>query len=118
MTGINPKIQGEEMSMNWLKQRLQHNRPPPPGARPGEPKTPAPPNMPPRRTWLTFLVVILINYLVMRLLFPGPDAPTAVPYTFFKEQVAKSNVEAIYGRGEIIEGRFVAPVTYPPPDQP
>jgi cell division protease FtsH len=71
--------------------------------------------MPPRRTWLTFLIVILVNYFLMRLLFPGPDAPIAVPYTFFKEQVAKANVESIYGRGEIIEGRFVTPVTYPPP---
>ena len=103
--------------MNWLKQWLQRNRTQPPGVRPGAPKAAAPMNMPPRRTWLTFLVVILINYFLMRLLFPGPDAPIAVPYTFFKEQVAKANVEAIYGRGEIIEGRFVTPVTYPPPDQ-
>src|SRR6185436_6458289 len=103
--------------MNWLKERMQRNRAQPPAGRPGGPKPAAPRNMPPRRTWLTFLIVILINYFLMRLLFPGPDAPIAVPYTFFKEQVAKANVEAIYGRGEIIEGRFVTPVTYPPPDQ-
>jgi len=76
--------------MNWLKQWLQRNRTQPPGVRPGGPKAAAPMNMPPRRTWLTFLIVILINYFLMRLLFPGPDAPIAVPYTFFKEQVAKA----------------------------
>ena len=45
---------------------------------------------------------------------PGPDAPLTVPYTFFKEQVSKSNVEAIFSRGETLTGRFAAPVTYPP----
>jgi cell division protease FtsH len=103
--------------MKWLKPKTQRDRAQLPGARPSDPKRPAPANMPPRRTWLTFLAVILVNFLLVRLLFPGPDAPIAVPYTFFKEQVAKANVEAIYGRGEIIEGRFVAPVTYPPPSE-
>ena len=42
----------------------------------------------------------------MRFLLPNPDAPITVPYTAFKEQVAKDNVEAIYSRGESIEGRF------------
>jgi cell division protease FtsH len=50
-----------------------------------------------------------------RALFPGPEAPITVPYTVFREQVAKGNVEAIYSRGERIQGRFRHPVTYPPP---
>jgi len=105
--------------MSWpkLKPQSQSNRISPSATRPGDPNRSAPANMPPRRIWLTFLAVIAINYLVMRLLFPGPDAPVVVPYTFFKEQVAKANVEAIYARGETIEGRFVTPVTYPPPDE-
>jgi len=37
-----------------------------------------------------------------------------VPYTFFKEEVSKGNVQAIYSQGESITGRFKAPVTYPP----
>ena len=71
--------------------------------------------MPPRRTWLTFLIVLLANYMLVRYLFPGPDAPIIVPYTAFKEEVAKGNVESIYAKGESIEGRFAAPVTWPPP---
>src|SRR5690606_4437581 len=39
-----------------------------------------------------------------------------IPYTVFKEQVAAGNVAAIYSQGERIEGRFVQPVTYPPPE--
>ena len=69
--------------------------------------------MPPRRTWLWFLLVLLANYLLMRFLMPSPDAPVTVPYTLFKEEVGKGNVQAIYSRGETITGRFKAPVTYP-----
>jgi cell division protease FtsH len=58
--------------------------------------------------------MLLANYLLMSLLAPGPVAPIAVPYTLFKEEVGKRNVEAIYGRGETITGRFKAPVTYSP----
>jgi cell division protease FtsH len=70
--------------------------------------------LPPRRAWWVFLVLVLLNYLLMRYLFPGPGEPVTVPYTVFKEQVAKENVAAIYSRGTSIEGRFQAPVTWPP----
>jgi len=73
--------------------------------------------MPPRNTWLTFLAILGINYLLMRLLFPDTNAPVTVPYTAFKEQVAAGNVEAIYSKGSSIQGRFVAPVTWPPAEQ-
>jgi cell division protease FtsH len=70
--------------------------------------------MPPGKTWLWFLVVLLVNYFLMRLLIPGPEAPVMVPYTLFKEEVGKGNVEAIHSQGESITGRFKTPVTYPP----
>jgi cell division protease FtsH len=70
--------------------------------------------MPPRRSWLWFALILLANFLLFRFLFPGPEAPVEVPYTFFKEQVRAGNVEAIYSRGDTVEGRFENPVTYPP----
>jgi cell division protease FtsH len=70
--------------------------------------------MPPRRSWLWFALILLANFLVVRLLFPGPEAPIEVPYTFFKEEVRAGNVEAIYSQGDTVEGRFEEPVTYPP----
>src|SRR5687767_4215897 len=98
----------------------QSNRGSPPAARvppaTGEARKPEGPgklNIP-RRTWLAFLIILALNYVVMNFLFPGPDAPVTVPYTTFKEQVAKRNVKAIYSQGTSIEGRFVAPVTWPP----
>jgi cell division protease FtsH len=71
--------------------------------------------MPPGRTWLWFVLVLLANFFVMRFLMPTSEGPLTVPYTLFKEEVSKGNVGAIYGQGETITGRFKAPVTYPPP---
>src|SRR5215218_11303337 len=70
--------------------------------------------MPPRRTWLWFALILLANFLLVRLILPGPEAPVEVPYTFFKEEVRVGNVEAIYSQGDTVEGRFEKPVTYPP----
>jgi cell division protease FtsH len=71
-----------------------------------------PGQLPGRRTWLTFVLILLANFLVIRLLFPHPEAGK-VPYTLFKQEVAKRNVERIYSRGESLTGRFRSPVTYP-----
>ncbi len=70
--------------------------------------------MPPWQTWLYFIVVLLVNFLLAKLLIPGPEAPATVPYTLFRSEVGKGNVTVIYGRGEKIVGRFRAPVTYTP----
>jgi len=75
--------------------------------------------MPPRRTWLWFVLILLANLLLVRLLFPGPEASISVPYTFFKEQVSSGNVEAIYTQGDdSVQGRFKKRVTYPPKGEP
>jgi cell division protease FtsH len=78
-----------------------------PPVRANAPTRPIPP-----RTWLTFLLILLANYLLMRSFFPREKAVT-VPYTFFKEEVAKRNVARIYSRGERITGRFTRPVPFP-----
>src|SRR5688572_25748758 len=70
--------------------------------------------MPPRKAWLVFLVILFLNYLLVRTLFPGPGDPVTVPYPVFKQEAAKANVPAIYSQGTSIEGRFEAPVTWPP----
>ena len=85
-----------------------------PAQQPAPPKDSLQPRLPPRKSWLVFLVLLFLNYLLMRYLFPGPGEPVTVPYTVFKVQVAKDNVAAIYSRGTSIEGRFKTPVTWPP----
>ncbi|HEU4628590.1 MAG TPA: ATP-dependent zinc metalloprotease FtsH [Gemmatimonadaceae bacterium] len=74
----------------------------------------APPTMP-RRTWLSFLIILVVNFLLVRFLLPDADAPVKVPYTLFKEQVTRKNVVSIFSQGASITGRFATPVTYPPP---
>jgi cell division protease FtsH len=107
--------------MNWTGQQTRRNsdtapagRFQPADTRPGAPKDSRQAKMPPGRTWLWLLGILLANYLLMRFFLPSPDAPVTVPYTLFKEEVAKRNVEAIHSQGETITGRFKAPVTYPP----
>lgn len=83
----------------------------------GEPRvkgTPPPATLPPRHTWIWFLALLFVNYLIVRFFLPIHEEPTTVPYTFFKKQVGSGNVGAIYGEGETITGRFIAPVAYPP----
>ncbi len=80
---------------------------------PAKPRS-GPAKMPPRRTWLWFVLVLVANFLLVRLLMPGAEAPVTVPYTLFKEEVGKGNVQSIHSRGDTITGRFKTPVTYPP----
>ena len=86
----------------------------PTSSRPGAPKGTEQAKIPPRKTWWWFLLALVANFLLMRVLIPGAEEPVTVPYTLFKEEVRKGNVQAIYSRGETITGRFKAPVTYPP----
>src|SRR5687767_4073802 len=86
-----------------------------PAGKPGASPSTAKSQIPPRKTWLWFLIVVALNFLLVRMLMPSQETAVTVPYTLFKEQVTKDNVEAIYSRGETLTGRFAAPVTYPPP---
>jgi cell division protease FtsH len=70
--------------------------------------------IPPRRAWMWFAIALLVNFVAARLFMPGAEAPLTVPYTLFKDEVGKHNVQAIYSRGETLSGRFIAPVTFPP----
>ena len=70
--------------------------------------------IPPGKAWLWFVLILLANFWLASILAPSPEAPVAVPYTLFKEEVGKLNVQSIYSRGETITGRFKEPVTYSP----
>ena len=88
----------------------------PPSARRSDPPSQGSPSptMPPRRTWLWFLLILVVNFFVVRLLSPAPEGPVTVPYTLFKEEVRKGNVRSIYSQGDSMTGRFKSPVPYPP----
>ncbi len=66
----------------------------------------------PRRSWLGFLLILLINYFAFRFLFPNTES-VKVPYTIFKQQATQGNVPKISSRGDRISGRFARPIVYP-----
>jgi cell division protease FtsH len=84
-----------------------------PPSRPSSSSSPPAQKVPPRRAWLTFLLVVLANYLAMQFFFPRSGEPVKVPYTLFKQEAERGNVAKIYSRGNSITGRFRAAVTYP-----
>src|SRR6478672_5924368 len=67
-----------------------------------------------RRWWITFLALLLVNYLVISLFLPSQPQPLDIPYTFFKQQIEGGNVSEVTSRGETIQGTFKQSVTYPP----
>ena len=71
--------------------------------------------VPPGRTWLIFVLLLGINYFLFTSFYPDEDAPVPVSYTLFRGELAKDNVEAIHTRGEAIEGKFRAAVSWAPP---
>ena len=75
-------------------------------------------SVPPRRTWLWFLIILAVNFVIARAFLPAAEGPVTVPYTLFKEQVAKQNVEAVHSQGDTMTGRFKSPVTYKPAREP
>src|SRR5712691_4536455 len=99
-------------------------RPRPPGpndVQPSSSKGASPsgnPLMRPRPWWISFLLVLIVNYLLVQFFLPErPNPRIDVPYTFFKQQVTAGNVLDVTSRGDVIQGTFKQPITYPP-DQP
>jgi cell division protease FtsH len=70
--------------------------------------------MHPRPWWISFLVLLILNWLFVQFFLPDqPQQRIEVPYTVFRQQIAAGNISEITGRGEIIQGIFKQPVTYP-----
>jgi cell division protease FtsH len=96
-------------------------RPRPPG--PNDVQRPAPtkdeppkrnPMMRPRPWWISFVVVLVLNYLLVQFFLPEkPPTRIDVPYTFFKQQIVVGNVSEVTSRADVIQGVFKQAVTYP-----
>ncbi len=58
------------------------------------------------RKFLYFVLgLFALNILFAQLLAPTPER-VEVPYTFFRQQVARDNVVEVNARGDVIQGRF------------
>ena len=65
-----------------------------------------------RSAWLAFIVVLVLNYLIVRAFAPAPNEPVKIPYTVFKEQVVRKNVARINAKETAVSGHFVKPIVY------
>src|SRR5215813_2618043 len=91
-------------------------RPRPPGPNDAHPSStgkgsPNPPRknplMRPRPWWISFVVVLVLNYLLVQVFLPErPNPRIDVPYTFFKQQVQADNVVEVTSQGDTIQGTF------------
>src|SRR5438270_8181594 len=96
-------------------------RPRPPGpndVQPSSGKGQQPPKknplMQPRPWWISFLIVLVLNYLLVQVFLPErPNPRIQIPYTFFKQQVVADNVSEVTSQGDLIQGTFKNSVTYP-----
>src|SRR5215831_18110837 len=86
------------------------------GANGGRPRPPGPndvqpssgknqpsrnPLMRPRPWWISFVLVLILNYLLVQTYLPErPAQRIDVPYTFFKQQVNDSNVSEVTSRAD------------------
>src|SRR5215471_6588540 len=71
--------------------------------------------MRPRPWWITFIIILVLNYLLVQTFLPEkPNPRIDVPYTFFKQQVVADNVSEVTSQGDTIQGTFKNAVTYPP----
>ncbi|HEY2592564.1 MAG TPA: ATP-dependent zinc metalloprotease FtsH [Chloroflexota bacterium] len=70
--------------------------------------------MRPRPWWISFIVVLVLNFLLVQVFLPErPNPRIDVPYTFFKQQVVADNVIDVTSQGDTIQGTFKNAVTYP-----
>ncbi|HEV7661931.1 MAG TPA: ATP-dependent zinc metalloprotease FtsH [Chloroflexota bacterium] len=73
------------------------------------------PLMRPRPWWISFILILILNYFLVQTFLPErANQRIDVPYTYFKAQVTADNVVDVTSRGDIIQGTFKQPVTYPP----
>ncbi len=63
---------------------------------------------------MSFIVILLANYLIVSVVTPGQNQRVEVSYTLFKQQVEVGNVAEIRSRGDTIQGTFRQSVAYPP----
>jgi len=75
------------------------------------------PLMQPRPWWISFLIVLVLNYLLVQVFLPErPNPRIQIPYTFFKQQVVADNVSEVTSQGDTIQGTFAAKIRYPAGD--
>ncbi|HEX8038622.1 MAG TPA: ATP-dependent zinc metalloprotease FtsH [Chryseosolibacter sp.] len=96
--------------MNNKHDSSKYNRPQNRNTPPGEKQNWQWPSL---RIWLWILGILALNYFLGRYFFPGPEAAVKIPYTLFRQEAGKGNVDEIFAQGLSISGKFKKPVEIP-----
>jgi cell division protease FtsH len=80
--------------------------------KPASPTGTPPPGYRRPRFWLIVLALLAFNWVASGLL-RQEQSRLRVPYTVFRGEVDKGNVEEVHSRGETIQGTFKKKVTFP-----
>ncbi|MBA3947222.1 MAG: ATP-dependent zinc metalloprotease FtsH [Herpetosiphonaceae bacterium] len=67
------------------------------------------------RFWVTLIVLLVLNQLLVPLFFPATSDRVAVSYTFFRQQIAAGNVKDITSQADTVQGTFKQAVLDPAP---
>jgi len=71
-----------------------------------------------RGLWITFVVLLAVNWLLVLLVQPAAQPRVTVPFSpYFLNQLQAEQVKSISSRGDTIQGTFATKVRYPPNDQ-
>jgi len=71
-----------------------------------------------RGLWITFVLLLAINWLLVLLAQPAGQPRVTVPFSpYFLDQLGAGQVKSISSQGDTIKGTFAAKVRYPPDDQ-
>ncbi len=81
-----------------------------PPKRPGR-RMPKPPPVS-RRVWIFLLGLLALNIVLGQLIPSSKDKRLAVPYTFFRAQVAAGNVKEVNANNDAIQGTFIKAVKF------
>lgn len=65
------------------------------------------------KIWGWFLALFILNYFVGKYFAERMSELEKIPYTVFKEEVLKQNVNEIYSKGSSLSGNFINKVTVP-----
>jgi cell division protease FtsH len=99
--------------MGTLKPTRDNIQPKNPWESPAQEQEPS--RLPSKKTWAIFIGIILLNYLVVHFFFPSREPEISIPYSLFKQQVTKGNVNSVISKGEYLSGRFKSAISYQEP---
>jgi cell division protease FtsH len=99
--------EGKPDRQPWKVEGARESETPEPAGRASMPRMPGS-----RRFWWFVLGLLVLNIVLGQLIPSGKPTRIDVPYTYFRAQVAASNVKEVNARADVIQGVFAKPTKF------